>query len=281
MNVGWIIDGDMFDGYRDELITAIRDQGHTAKIIHAPSPPFRWDDIGCSYRDTFPEDSCVVSHGDIELVIRITEERRWSPGAFATAGNFFWSSYACHYGEHLLNRDYIMLPFGELERCQDFLFQTFGHDDRIFIRPDSPLKLFTGQIATKQTFAADLEFMAFYEFPINSLVVVGSPREIQAEWRFVVANGNVISGCQYKKGTEFDYRPEYDDNAHALAKSIAALEYQPDPVWIMDICQLSDNSYHLLEIGGFSFADLYECNKADIVKAVSEAAQVVWQKAHV
>ena len=47
-----------------------------------------------------------------------------------------------------------MLPYAELSRCQDFLFNKIGRGDRIFVRPDSPLKLFTGQIATRETFAA-------------------------------------------------------------------------------------------------------------------------------
>ena len=144
MMVNWLIDADMFAGYRDQLVAAIHDQGHGAKLIHAPSPPFRWDDVGCSYRETFPEDACVISHGDIELVTRIRQERRWTPGAFCTVENFTCSHYACWYGEYLLNRDYIMLPFGELDRCKEFLFDSVGRDDRIFVRPDSPLKLFTG-----------------------------------------------------------------------------------------------------------------------------------------
>jgi len=41
----------------------------------------------------------------------------------------------------------------------------------------------------------------------------------------------------------------------------------------MDICKTADNSYHLLEIGGFSFSDLYACNMSDVVAAVSAAAK--------
>lgn len=278
MNVGWLIDADMFGGYRDQLVAAIREQGHDAKLIHAPSPPFRWDDVGCSYRETFPEDSCVISHGDIELVTRIHHERRWTPGAFCTVENFFFSNYVCQYGQYLLNRDYIMLPFGEVGRQKDFLFDTVGHDDRIFVRPDSPLKLFTGQIASRSTFAADIEFMGFYEFPINSLVVVSSPKAITNEWRFVVANGKVVAGSQYKQGADLDYRADYDSKAFDLAASIAANDYEPDPAWVLDICKTSDGSYHLLEIGGFSFADLYACNMADVVTAVSAVAMAVWQR---
>jgi hypothetical protein len=280
MNCGWLIDADIGDGYRDQLLAAIHDQGQQAKLIHTPSPPFRWEDVGCSYRETFPKNACVISHGDIELVTRIHRERRWTPGAFCTLENFACSSYACRYGKHLLNRQYIMLPFGELERCRDFLFETVGRDDRVFIRPDSPLKLFTGQVATRHTFAADLEFMGFYEFPANSLVLVSSPKTILKEWRFVVASGNVVTGCQYKSDGKLDCQPEYDDNAFDLAKSIAAIDYEPDPVWVMDICKTPDNSYHLLEIGGFSFADLYACNMPAVVAAVSAAANAVWQKAN-
>lgn len=278
MNVAWLLDGDMFESYRDELISEIRKQGHSVKAIHAPSPPFRWDDVGCSYRETFPKSTCVVSLGDIELVTRIHRERRWVPGAFCTIENFFWSSYACHYGRYLLNRDYVMLPFGELDRCKDQLFDRLGVDDRVFIRPDSPLKLFTGQTASRQSFAADLEFMGFYEFPVSSLVVVSSPKQIIAEWRFVVAHGEVVAGSQYKEHNTFEPRPGFSSDAFQLAQAIARLEYQPDPVWVLDVCLDSTYRYSLLEIGGFSFSDLYACDKSKIVEAVSAAAIDVWNK---
>ncbi len=278
--VGWLIDAQMFPRYQEELVAAIRDQGHAAKVINAPSPPFRWDDVGCSYRETFPEDACVVAHGDIELVTRIHLEGRWTPGAFCTVENFFCSSYTCWCGKYLLNRDYVMLPFGELDRRKEFLFDSLGRDNRIFVRPDSPLKLFTGQIVSRQTFAADLEFMAFYDVPPNSLVLVSSPSTLLYEWRFVVADGCVVAGCQYKRGEQMDYQANYDATALELAQTIASLGHDPDPVWIVDICKTSDDAYHLLEIGGFSFADLYACNKADVVAAVSATAAAVWQKTH-
>jgi hypothetical protein len=44
MTVNWLIDGEMFDNYRDELVRCIEVQGHAVKLINAPSPPYRWDD---------------------------------------------------------------------------------------------------------------------------------------------------------------------------------------------------------------------------------------------
>ncbi len=279
MKVGWLIDADLFDHYRDQLIAEIEKQGHEVHLVSDPKPGYRWEDEGCSYRDAFPKDMCVVSHGDIELVTRVAREARWRPGAFGTVENFACSSYFTHLGEHLLNSDYIMLPFGELRRCSDFLFSTLGRDETIFVRPDSPLKLFTGQTVSLATFEADYELMSFYEFPIESLVVVSSPKTIVGEWRFVVADQKVIAGSEYRRGETYDPQPADDLAAYELAVAIAQADYQPDPVWVVDICKTDTGSYHLLEIGGFSFADLYSCDKEAVVREVSHVATEIWKSA--
>ncbi len=277
MKVCWLIDGDIFGHYRDELVAEIRGQGHDAKFADSPNPGYSWDDEGNSHLAAFSNDACVVVHGAIDLVTRVQRAKVWTPGVFATVSNFACSSYFCHFGEFLLNRDYIMLPFAELSRRRDFLFDTLAVDDTVFVRPDSPLKLFTGQTARRETFDGDLELMGFYDFPRNALVVVSRPQEIVAEWRFVIADGKVISGSEYTRDGVFAPQPRYELQAHELAVRVASAGYEPDPVWVMDICQTSDEAYHLLEIGGFSFADLYANDKRAVVEAVSATALEVWE----
>nr|WP_261361458.1 ATP-grasp domain-containing protein [Aeoliella straminimaris] len=268
----------MFPNYCNDLETAIEQQGHTAHLVDAPKPPYRWDDVQDSYRHEFPAGSCVVAHGDIELITRIGRDEHWTPGVFATVENYHCTSYFPHFGQYLLNSDYTMLPFGELLRQQDFLFNSFGNSGQVFVRPDSPLKLFAGQLAKRDNFAADVEFMGFYEFPLSSLVVVSSPKSIAYEWRFVVADRRVVAGCQYVAGNEHVFSAEYPSAARELADEVAANEFQPDPVWIIDICQTTEGDYRLLEIGGFSFANLYACNMTDVVSAVSQTARRVWEE---
>lgn len=278
--VGWLIDSDMFSEYRDELVAAIGAAGHVAKLVQAPQPPYRWDDTDCSYRKTFPADACVVTLGDIEFATRIQCENRWTPGAFCTVENYACSKYYCHFGQFILSQNYAMLPFGDLGRQRDFLFQTFGVEGKIFVRPDSPLKLFTGQLASWDRFAADIEYMGFYEFPPESLVVVSSPRIIVAEWRFIVVNRRVVAGSQYKRDGKLQLRVDYPLAAVEFAAKIASHGVEPDPVWILDVCQTDDQQLHLLEIGGFSFADLYLCDKRSIVDSVSQAAIASWRSSH-
>lgn len=280
MTVGWLLDANVFDSYHDELAAAVVRNGYAVKSINRPNPPYNWDDTGLAYRKAFSKGACVVTHADIDLVSRVLANGDWTPGAFATVGNFYCSHYFSHYGRFLLNHDYVMLPFAELKRREDFLFKTLGRKGRIFIRPDSPLKLFTGLIASKNTFDRDLEFMSFYEFPVESLVVVSSPKEITAEWRFVIANQSIVAGSQYKERDKLIASANYDEFAHALAQEILATGFVPDPVWVMDICRTTDGRYHLLEIGGFSFANLYGCNKEAVVISVSEVAAEIYSRKH-
>ena len=271
MTVGWLIDASVFDTYHDELCTAVSQQGYSVVSINRPNPPYGWDDVD-SYRKAFPKGACVIAHADIDLVSRIAEAKLWTPGVFGTAPHFFCSHYYAHFGRFLLNRDYVMLPYSELPRCRDFLFDTLGRDDRLFVRPDSPLKIFTGSTISRSTFDRDFEFMGFYDFPTESLVVVSSPKAIAAEWRYVVADGKIVSGSQYVEHGAEGSVPTTDPCALDFAKAVVASGYQPDPVWVLDVCRTDDGGYHLLEIGGFSFSNLYGCDKEAVVQAVSAVA---------
>lgn len=272
MQVGWLIDASVFDAYHAEFVAACRRNGCDVVSVNRPSPPYRWDDTESAYRQAFPAGSCVVTHADIDLVNRVVADRRWIPGAFATVRHFFCSHYFPHLSEFLLNRDHLLLPFSELEARAAELFERFGHDGKIFVRPDSPLKLFTGLIVSKQTLREDLEFMAFYEFPRDSALVVSSPKAIAREWRFVVADHEVVAASLYMERANLVSRAGAPAEARSLAETIAASPFEPDPVWVLDVCETTDGEFRLLEVGGFSFASWYACDKDAIIQAASRVA---------
>lgn len=272
MRVGWLIDVVAFPQYHDELAEAIAECGHTPVSVHRPAPPYHWDDVGCSYRDEFEEGACVVAHGDIDLVARVSKDKRWCPGVFATVENYFCSSYFPRFADFLLNADYKMLRFNDLSQQADSLFDKMSIDGELFVRPDSPLKCFDGQKISKGEFEKDLDFLAFNEFPEDSVVIVSSPKEIEQEWRFVVAKCEVVAGSRYHDGRGFVAEPASDPVALDFAKEIAEFDYQPDPVWVLDVAKTANGDYRLLEIGGFSFASLYGCEKKAVVEAVSDVA---------
>lgn len=279
MQVGWLLDGNLFEDYHADLVAAIRDSGHFLVSLNRPNAPYSWDDAGNAYRKAFPKGACVVTHADIDLALRVKKDGYWSPGVFASLPNYYCSHYFAHLGRFLLNSNYAMLPFNELRRQKEFLFDTFGEQGQIFVRPDSPLKIFTGQIASDATFDKDLEFMAFYDFPRESLVVVSSPKSIDFESRFVVVDGVIVAGSKNKVGDELRLS-ETDYASWQLAEEIASAGFEPDRVWVMDICRTTAGDYYLLEIGAFSFANLYGCNKRAVVEAVSNAAADIWKSSN-
>lgn len=269
--VSWLLDAEVFD-YHEELAAEIVRQGFQCRSINAPNPPYRWEDVDNAYRRLFPPGACVVTHADIELVTRVQREALWTPGAFATIAHFYCSYYYPHLRRFLLNEDHAFLPFAELCSREEELFERFGRAGRIFVRPDSPLKLFTGMVAARETFPRDVEFMGFYEFPADSPVVVSSPKSIEREWRFVIADGRVVTGCEYKEGEVFSARPAVAGPAVALAEAVLQTGFEPDPVWVLDVCATAEGDFRLMEIGGFSFANLYACDKRAVVSAVSAVA---------
>src|SRR5689334_9361739 len=124
MTVLWLLDASVFDTYHDELAAAIVRAGHIVKSINRPNPPYTWDDSPPACRKAFPRGACVITHAAIDLVNRVLSGNFWTPGAFATVDHFFCSHYFSYLGKFLLNRDCVMLPFAELKRCADFLFDT-------------------------------------------------------------------------------------------------------------------------------------------------------------
>lgn len=276
MNVGWLFDGSVFERYAGEMAEAARLVGVQLVDIHRPQPPYHWDDVDSSYRKAFPQGACVVTHADMDLVLRVHTDGKWSPGVFAHVPSLHCSHYYTHLGKYLLGDQYTMLPFGELSRCRKTLFDQYGDEGRIFVRPDSPLKLFSGQLASWQEFDRDLEYLAFYEFPRESLVVVTRPQSIQREWRFVIVDQQVVSGSLYRENGETSLRPCESSEAQCMAAEVAMSFASRDRAWVADICETTSGDFRLLEIGAFSFCDLYACDKVEVLAAVSRAAWDIW-----
>lgn len=228
----------------------------------------------------------VVCYGSIDLVRHVRKNAPWVPGAYCDFDNMKCSTYYAHLGGHLLNKHYLMMPIGDLLRKWDnlavsvplfndkelaFMKPTMVSEScgSVFVRPDSGTKPFTGQVISD---CNELE-QIIQRIGQEELVVVSTPKEITMEWRFVVCQGNVVTGSQYL--------PEEHMNipicVWRFAQQIASESWQPDMCYTMDICKHRDGLY-LLEINSFSCAGLYQCYMPNVVKAVSRAAMNEWSE---
>lgn len=251
----WIIE-DLFDDRSKELIKEVKKQGYECETIRYV--PFE----GGDYSNTVKDDG-LIFQGSIQLALQLQKEKNWKSGLWLTVDNYDCSVYYRKLNKYLFNSDYL---FGTVETIKsniESLFEMIGQDDCLFIRPSSVLKTFTGKVFYREHFEKDWRWVK--EFCSSSdLLVVSSPKTILGEWRFIVVNNEIITGCKYKP----EKSSGFPKGVFYKAKQIID-DYQPDSVFVVDICQGYDRKYYLLELGSFSVAGLYECNRAKIVSKLS------------
>ena len=169
-----------------------------------------------------------------------------------------------------------MLPFGELHRQKEFLFEHLSGDRAIFLRPNRGDKIFTGKVIYKEKYDTDIDNYGFGQIDPSEIVVAAEPINLQAEWRFVVVEGKVITGSQYRENERVAIDAGYPPEAFQFAEKIAK-EYNPDPCWVIDVCLTKSGIYALMEVGCFSCAGLYKCDRDIIATEVSKAAFAEWE----
>lgn len=245
------------------LIEEIEKQGYEYHAVeYAPFQPGLLDKVN---------GNCVVTQTTINLAQQIIRHKpHWIPGPWLNASKYKCSSYYPYLGKYLFNDRYVMMPRSEITRNMEHLYSWLGVNDTVFIRPDSGLKPFTAQLFDKANFHYNWSWVEQFTDP-ESLLVISSPKSIRGEWRFVVSEGRVIAGSQYELDGRFDCSPEFPATAMSLAEEAAKL-YQPDPIFVVDICLGWDWQYYVLEIGSFSCAGLYACDMSKIVEYASDLA---------
>jgi hypothetical protein len=298
MKVKWLVEADVFDDNQEQLLKALKDNNYEYHVLKYV--PFD-DNLANDCLKIYGPNECVVFYGSLNFGHKL-KKNPWIPGVYLNEPVFKCTSYYPILSELLLHSTtYFMLPFGDLLRRKDWIYNIFRRNqdlttEKIFIRPDSGLKEFTGMICPYEDFEECVKLASFYDVDSDMLVLISSVVPLKKEWRFVIVNGNVVSGSLYrdwssseKKGNTFtikDYvlRHSYskheicnDEKALYIAKKGAKL-YTPDICWTMDVVETENNEYKILEIGCFSCAGLYGNDMNIVVDKVSEAAMNEWKE---
>ncbi len=229
--------------------------------------------------DLFSDDDCVIFYGSLALAKQIERKRAWIPGPYCTSKNFECITYYSHWGKYLLNQDYIMLPIMEICRRKDEIYENFG-DKEIFLRPNSGLKTFNGGLYSYDNFEFDMDSIRSYGgLKFNEiLAVVSTPKSIKKEWRIVIADKKPIAASQYINEGVFECEEGCENGVWELARKIGEDSWQPDRVYMLDICRTMENEYKLLEANSFSCSGLYDCDCRVIVEVASKLAFEEWKE---
>ena len=277
MKLRWLLE-DAFSEDLDPLIAEITKQGMEYKVIKYI--PFQ----GGEYGNLFGEDDPVICYTSLNLARQFQRENHWCPGSYCTFKNFECTTYNTYFNKYLLNKEYVMLSISELIRQKDMIFNLFGIDDTIFVRPNSGSKPFTGCTVKKEELSLDYFGFGYYHEDRSLLVVISSSKVITDEWRFVICDKKVVSCSHYRINGEYfrdvpDCKQIYPKELFDYASMVALEEWEPDPIYVMDICR-SNDEYHLLELNSFSCSGLYNADPEPIIRVASERALKDWEEAH-
>jgi hypothetical protein len=175
--------------------------------------------------------------------------------------------YYPRFGINLLNSDYIMLPFGDVMRFKVSLFDIAGRSGYLFGRP-SGIEAFEPKVFDRQTF--DKEMKSLKNMEPEDLLLFAPPVNIKREWRCVVVENRIVASAQFKQRTK-DVRikgapPEV---VYFGQRILDEINYSPDPVWTLDLCELEAGDLRISEVGGFSCSKLFNIDPTAVIEAVN------------
>lgn len=258
----WLLEKNIFDNEQPLIDTILR-EGYQIKYVS--------DDLSGVQELS---DKCVIYYGSLNLAIKL-KQFNLVPGVYGgDVKKYNVSNYRNYFSKFMLNDQSIYMTFGDLKHFAETKNHwLFNISDKIFVRPDSILKEFSGMVVSKNNFIEAVNLMSFYDDVVtpNLSICISKFKPIESEFRFVVVDGEVISGSMNrfcgKESLSLCESTEVYDFARKMIKI-----YNPDKVWTLDICK-SNNEYKILEIGSFSYAELYANQLEWVVKAVSECAK--------
>ncbi len=265
VKVTWVIEAEVFpaDGVAALEAEAIRAGHHVVGWKDEwKDPPSPIQPAGMNVASPF------VFRGSLGNALWVRENLAWRPGAYCDAQAFCCTSYYPRAERWLL--------CGAKWRAltaQQFVAEALDqHLQHFFVRPDSPLKPFSGRLLTRDQVSWEAIDYGLYYDARDLLVVVSEPRTITAEWRFVVVDRRVVAGSEYTALGRAAVRRVEAGPAWDFAQVVASALEPPEDVYVLDVCEV-DGRYYLLELNPFSGADLYACDPAAVMRAVSEVAR--------
>ena len=265
MSLTWLIERGVYKDYESELYAETRRQSiecHFVDYRPGKSPPndiAGFNGLG----------SDIVFIGSHPMTHQIQRHRNWNPGGWCNFDNLKCSTYYKHFGPFMLNSPFRTLTGVDALQRQADLFDEFGVDDEIFVRPNGVEKLFPGAVVHVDNFP---QAISSTRFDPATQIVVASPVEIEREWRAVIAGDSAIAVSQYRDSGAIAMMPGCPAIVNEFCQQVLSdVQWRPAPIFVMDVCE-SNDGLHVLELNSFSCSGLYRCDLATIVRVATRMA---------
>lgn len=209
-----------------------------------------------------PKQPCMI-FGSTTLA-RIATERAWTPGSFLNE-NHDARIWIPAYGPHALNSDAIFCTFGNVP----------DRWDPFFIRPCLDSKSFTGEVLDRKEFAEwrDKVLKSGATIDEDTPVMIAEPTQINAEYRFFIVDGKVITGSIYKLDGRAMTLPWNRNTTVPIDTEITefvrerAAQWSPARGYVLDVAR-TPMGPKVIEINNLNSAGFYKCDISLILQAI-------------
>lgn len=255
----WVLEAGVFPETHAAMAAAVKSA--SMRLVE-------WDDAWWRSGDWPRLDCSSVFHGSLGNADRIARELPWRPGAYCKTEAFRCSSWYLRAEPWLLHRTWRATTVASLVEspANELAFLTDG--SRFFVRPDSPLKPFSGRVVPRERLSLSALDHGYYYDDATLPIIVAPVRNVTREWRYVVVERRVVAGSAYLADRRTHEADSAASGAWRFAADVSRAMEPPEAVYVLDVCE-ADGELRLLELNPFSGADLYSCDRAAVVEAVS------------
>jgi len=229
--------------------------------------PFSDSDEGIKLESPIPEGKNIFCYGSYSLS-KHAVRRGYFPGAFIGTGSNY-GNLIKRYGRHMLNHDAVIMRFSDPQ----VIIPTSW--DKVFIKPNEDTKAFTAEVMSRDHFIAFKDgVMSIPDGEYSTLtrdtnIVVAPPKEIDAEYRFFVVDGKVVTYSMYKSGGTVYYTGRVDEYIVKYAQNMVDI-YQPDRAFVIDIAVMGNGSLRIIEVNSINSSGLYYIDVQKLIFAIEE-----------
>lgn len=222
------------------------------------------EDITCDEELTGVD---YIPYGSVLLTKLAYEKYKWR-GLYFDYDNFNYKTY-------IKNRD-DMLNSTVMKAHEVAEYMTKQPSDKeFFVRPSLDLKLFSGQVLSAVEWAEWLndaincESLGTYAIDKDVEMIVSEPVEINAEWRWFIVDGKVISGSTYLMHNQMRVRRERDQDVIDEAQSFAD-KWLPNKCCVMDLALVNFDTIKVVEFNAINSSGFYNCDVKKIIDSLYE-----------
>lgn len=267
--VNWVVDTYILDSRSTigDLLGSIRNSG--ANLFETKYIPLS-EEQSYGPEEWIKEPTILYgTHGFVSKC-----KRGYTPGAYGISSNMNCNVYYSNIpNDWMLNSEFIFTTFHDLKQKPEKYFNMLN-TSRLFIRPNSGFKTFAGFVITRSNALDELSStMQLTSVMPETFVLVARYQPLNGEFRFIIGDGEVIDGSEYRWDNILDIRHDWPQECWDLADRMAKHSWQPDLVYTCDVAQTELYGPKIVEINSFACAGLYACNKDKVVNAINRIAE--------